>query len=124
MDTMVVDVDRNQSFSSSVFNESSLSGMMNSIGSQILESRNIPIKQNSSVPNIQRKLAGSLVTATSLDNNRNFLVSDTTSKKDSLEFIDTNEEDNYIADFDDINFDSINKINLNSNHYFMNHNMW
>ena len=83
--------------------------MMSSLNTQIMESKNIPI-QNKSISN--KALAGSLVTATSLDNNNN-LITDLNEKKVSLDFIDHNQdEENFFSEFDDINFESINELNL------------
>lgn len=97
------------SFSSSVLNDSSLNEMMSSINSQVLESKNIPIKK---AVNLRRNIAGSLVTATSLDDNNNFL-SNSNEKKVSLDFIDNQDEENFFAEFDDINLDSIKQMKMN-----------
>lgn len=97
--------DQEHSFASSVFNDSTLNDMMSSLGTHVLESKNIPIQN-------EKALAGSLVTATSLDNNNN-LINDLNEKKVSLDFIDHNQdEENFFSEFDDINFESINELNL------------
>jgi len=106
--------DQVDSFSSSVFNQSSLSEMMSSLSSQLIESKRIPISNNKK----EAKVAGSLVTATSLDSNNNFL-SDSSTNKNSLDLLEpSQEEEDFFAQFDDINFESINQINLDCNGYF------
>ncbi len=106
--------DQVDSFSSSVFNQSSLSEIMSSLGSQLIDSKRIPISNNKK----EAKVAGSLVTATSLDSNNNFL-SDSSTNKNSLNFLEpSQEEEDFFAQFDDINFESINQINLDCNGYF------
>lgn len=100
--------------SSSLFTENSLADMMASMNSQVLESKNIPIKQGATNQVVKRRVAGSLVTATSLDNNNNFHnATDINEKKVSLDYIDYNqEEENFFAEFDDINFESIERMSL------------
>jgi len=121
--SFITKADQLDSFSTSVFNQTSLSEMMSSINSKLTESNCIPIKnieEKSTVTDLKFNVAGSLITATSLDNNNNFLGK-SSENKSSPNFLDpSQEEDEFFAQFDDINFESINQMNLICKRYIFN----
>ena len=66
--------------------------------------------------NFSKHTAGSLITATSIDSNNNLIAKNRLTKHSPISYIDNtgdDEDGNYSAQFDDINFDSINQIKPN-----------
>lgn len=115
-DTKALDIN-NQSFASSVFNESSMfSDMITSMTSHSMIEA-IPIKRPATItPENSNKFGvGSLVTATSLEDN--MLVSSSElsdEKRMALDYLDQSNQaqESFFAEFDDITFESINQMNI------------
>ena len=110
----------NQSFASSVFNESSLfSDMITSLNSHSMMTEGIPIKRAAAAEASNRYAVGSLVTANSQEDNMLDGDEIIDEKKASLDFMAQNQaEENFFAEFDDINFESINQMNLIRGKFF------
>lgn len=115
-DTKALDAN-SQSFASSVFNESSMfSDMITSMTSHSMIEA-IPIKRPATTTpeNFGKFGVGSLVTATSLEDN--MLVSSSElsdEKRMASDYIDQSNQaqESFFAEFDDINFESINQMNI------------
>ena len=66
--------------------------------------------------NFSKQIAGSLITATSIDSNNNLIAKARLTKHSPISYIDNtgdDEDGNFFAQFDDINFESINQIKPN-----------